>query len=75
MEKGKGRTLDEKIAIVFLKICSEIFLVSPVTGQEVNLSFPSLGAGVFALSQRNASPRGDYYHILITSGSCWLLEV
>lgn len=39
VEKGKGRTLDEKIAIVFLKICSEIFLVSPVMGQEVNL-FP-----------------------------------
>ena len=56
MEKGKGRTIDEKIAIVFLKICSELFLVSPVMGQEVNLSFPSLGAGVFALSQHNESP-------------------
>ena len=56
VEKGKGRTIDEKIAIVFLKICSELFLVSPVMGQEVNLSFPSLGAGVFALSQHNESP-------------------
>ena len=64
-----------KRATVFLKICSEISLVSTVTGQEVNLSFPPLGAGVFALSQCNESPRGDYYHILITSSSCWLLEV
>lgn len=66
---------DEKAATVFLKIQSEVFfLVSPVKGQEVNLSSLSLGAGVFAFCQHKESPRGDYYHILITSNSCWLLE-
>ena len=66
---------DAKAATVFLKIQREVFfLVSPVKGQEVNLSSLSLGAGVFAFCQHKESPRGDYYHILITSNSCWLLE-
>lgn len=48
---------DEEAAIVFLRIQSEaFFLVSLVRGQEVNLSSPTLGAGVFAFSKHKESP-------------------